>query len=408
MVMADVWYSSGTFWGAAGAVAVTVFGVIGIVAAYKQANPIQRLGYEMSQSPLLQDSAQALSGLKIIWQDREIREPHIIQIAIISHGRQDISRKDFEDQPLEFRLDGAEILAILRTDNSPESAAVPSAVAENAMLKVGPSHISRRQSTKFTLLAEGAQPVLRTPSATLHNVDLVNLSAEPSHRPHFTIRWAIGVTAAGVAAALVVLGILIARTSAAGPQSTPPARPTTSMSTPTEGLGVATDMAELKSPSQSSELSGITALQKLMKSSYSEQPAAIKDLVNFIRGKSPAGNNDQPVTTTVQAALNVLRNRNPVHDGGAMIVFDNTNLTDANLSGIDLSGASLVNTDFTTANLSRVNLRYSNLSDAYLGGANLAGADLAGATLTDASFYQTPMCNGSKPVHPAEGYNCQA
>jgi hypothetical protein len=59
--MADVWYSLGTFWGAAGAVAVTVFGVTvfgvtvfgvtGIVAAYKQANPIQRLGYKMPQSP---------------------------------------------------------------------------------------------------------------------------------------------------------------------------------------------------------------------------------------------------------------------------------------------------------------------------------------------------------------------
>jgi hypothetical protein len=166
--------------------------------------------------------------------------------------------------------------------------------------------------------------------------------------------------------------------------------------------------AELKSPSQSSELSGIAALQNLMKSSPSEQPAAIKDLVNFIHGKSPAGDNDQNVTTTVQAALNVLRNRNPAHDGGATIVFDNTNFTDANLSGIDLSGASLVNADFTTANLSGANLRDANLSYAYVGGANLAGTDLAGATLTGTSFPQTPMCNGSKPVHPAEGYNCQA
>jgi hypothetical protein len=423
MAMADAWYYSGTLWGASGAIAVIVFGIISIVVAYRQSNPIQWLGYEMSQPSLLQDSAQALTGnVKITWNDTLVREPHIVDISIISHGRQDIRKQDFEDQPLEFRLEGADILAILRAVNSPESVTVPSAVVEEGVLKIGPSHIYRRQSAKFTLLAEGAQPRLRTPRATLNNVDLVNLSSESSRRPRFSIRWAIGVTAVGAAAALVMLGILIARTSASGPrsaastQSTEAAMSSSAAPVPTEVPTVPSEVptvpadvaAELKSSNQDSELSGIAALQQLMKRSPGDQPAAITDLVNFIHGNSPAGTNDPNVTNTVQTALNVLRSRNTANDHGITIVFDNTNLTNANLSGIDLAGASLVNTDFTTAVLSGANLSNTNLSYAYLGGATLAGTNLANATLTGASFYQTPLCNGSKPVHPAEDYNCKA
>jgi hypothetical protein len=167
--------------------------------------------------------------------------------------------------------------------------------------------------------------------------------------------------------------------------------------------------AELNSSAQSAELSGIEALKNLMKTSPSDQPAVITDLASFIRGKSPLednGNNDQPVTDVVQAALNVLRSRNPANDRGTVINLNSTNFTGANLSGINLSGASLINTDFTTPNLNDADLSGANLYDAYVGGTNLAGTNLAKAVLIGASFPETPLCNGSKPVHPAEGYNC--
>jgi hypothetical protein len=406
--MADAWYLTDPFWGAAGAIAVIVFGTIGIVRAYLEAHPIQRLSYETSQASLLPDSGQAASSdLKMMWKSTVVRNPHIVEIAIITHGRQDIRRQDFDDQPLEFRLEGAEFLAILRTANSPASAAIPNAVVEKNVFKIGPSHIYRRQSARFTLLADGALPRLRTPSATLHNVDLVDRSVEPSRHPRFSIRWAISITAAGGAAALVVLGILIGRTPLLSIQ--PPASTPTSTPASTQVPGVpATMAAELQSPSQSSELDGITALQKLMRSSPSDQPVAIMDLVSFIHDKSPsAANGDLNVTAIVQEALNVLRSRDTANDGGVVIDFDNTNFSGANLSGIDLSGASLINADFTGANLDGANLRHANLTYAYVGSANLAGANLAYATLTGASFYQTTLCNGSTPAHLAEGYNCQ-
>lgn len=147
----------------------------------------------------------------------------------------------------------------------------------------------------------------------------------------------------------------------------------------------------------------------LLKTSPSDQPAAITDLASFIRSRSPLeddGNNDQQVTDVIQAALNVLRSRNAANDGSAAINFTNTNLTDANLSGINLSGATLISTDFTAANLGAADLSGANLSYAYFGDASLTGANLANTVLTEASFYQTPMCDGSRPVHPTEGYNC--
>jgi hypothetical protein len=166
---------------------------------------------------------------------------------------------------------------------------------------------------------------------------------------------------------------------------------------------------ELNSSTQSSELSGIEALKNLMKTSPSDQPAAITDLASFIRSRSPLeddGNNDQQVTDAIRAALNVLRSRNAANDGGAVINFTNTNLTDANLSGINLSGAILISADFTTDNLDAADLSGANLSYAYVGGASLTGTNLANTVLTGASFPQTPMRNGSKPVHPAEGFHC--
>jgi pentapeptide repeat protein len=410
LVLADAWYSSGTFWGAASAIAVTAFGILGIFISYRQANPIQRLGYGMSQAPLLQDSAQALpTDLKIAWQNEELRDPHIVEISIISNGRQDISPEDFQGQPLEFRLEGAEVRDILRTSNSPGSAPPPHAAIEDGVLMVGPSSIRRRQSTKFTLLVEGAQPTLRTPSETLHNVDLVNLAAEPSRRPRVVVRSAIGVTAAGVAAGLVVLGVVIGRVSGSGQPSPAATPPPASSSTLAPATGIPTDVAvELKSADKSDELSAITALQNLMKSSPADQPTAISDLTTFIHRKSPATSHDVNVTHIVQVALNVLRTRNPANDGGATIVLGQTNLTGANLSGIDLSGANLVDTDFDTAILNGANLSNADLSFAFVGGAQLAGTNLSGATLSRASFYLTTMCHGSKPVHPADGYNCKA
>ncbi len=43
MVFADPWYTSGTFWTAAGAIAVLATGALATYVAFWQGNPIRRL-----------------------------------------------------------------------------------------------------------------------------------------------------------------------------------------------------------------------------------------------------------------------------------------------------------------------------------------------------------------------------
>jgi hypothetical protein len=165
---------------------------------------------------------------------------------------------------------------------------------------------------------------------------------------------------------------------------------------------------DLKSGSRAAQARAIAALPGLMMASPATQPAVLKSLASFIRSESPSGNNDHPVTSIVQAALNVLRARNPARDAGSLIDLDNANLTSANLTGINLNGASLMNADFSGANLGGASLRGTILNYAFLGNASLDGADLAGANLVNASFYQTLLCHGSAPTQPKMGYNCSA
>jgi hypothetical protein len=166
--------------------------------------------------------------------------------------------------------------------------------------------------------------------------------------------------------------------------------------------------ADLTSGQAATQLGGIDLLQSVMKAGPAEQPTVLQSLAKFIQARSPSGNNDQPITSVIQAAVNVLRSRDPADDDGAVIDLTNANLTNANLTGIDLDNAILVNADFDSAVLTNANLKDANLNYAYLGDATLAGANLTGANLADASLYQTTLCNGSTPTAPQRGYTCSS
>jgi hypothetical protein len=169
--------------------------------------------------------------------------------------------------------------------------------------------------------------------------------------------------------------------------------------------------SELGSNQTATRLSAISTVEQIMDATPSQQCAAISALSSFIRTASPATNDDQPVTPDIQAALTVLVNRNPAHDGGATIDLENANMTGANLAHADFAHADFsgsTGADFTDANLTDANLSDADLDYAYLGGATLTGTDLAGASLQGASFYSTELCTASNtPTEPNEGYTCQ-
>jgi len=406
MFLADQWYNSGTLWGAAGALAVLATGAVATFVTVWLANPVRRLDCAMSAAPLLKDSAQEMPGkLHITWDGTELKDPHILELTLVSRGRRDIAKEDF-DLPLEFRV-GSTIKAILRSSAGPSSSTFRAVSFEDDILRVGPALIRRRQSIRITLLAVGPEPELSSAAAALRDVNVEVLTAESLQR-HWAPRTkvAASVAVAAGAAGMVLIGLLIGHQPLRS-NTAPTAHSTSAGTLASANNSLLTAKVDLKSADQAAQFSGINALQKIMKTSPSVQPAAIQALVNFILSESRAGNDDQPVKTVVQAALNALRNRDPADDDGTTISLANTNLTNADISGMDLSGASLANADFDSADLNGANLSNANLNYAFVGGAALGGADLTGANLTGASFYKTLMCNGSAPIQPQRGYNCK-
>ena len=115
MVLADQFYSSGTFWAAAGTLAGIVVGVISIYVIWRRGNPIRSLRYGMSSAALLQGAREEIPGtLKVTWNGDVVQDPHVLELTLVSRGRRDIAGEDFDNQSLQFKV-GARILAVLRS-----------------------------------------------------------------------------------------------------------------------------------------------------------------------------------------------------------------------------------------------------------------------------------------------------
>jgi hypothetical protein len=388
MLMAANWYISSTFWAATGTFSILLAALVTTYAAWRLANPIRRLSYYMSAAPLLLDASSEMNGgLEVTYERRAVHDPHLLELKLVSRGRRDIARQDFGDQPLVFKV-GAEILAILpsSTDTACHTVSVS---FEGETLKIGPCLIGRHQSITFRLLADGPKPKLRSPAASLRDVDLSEIANEtPVSRLTARVRLVAGIAAVMAAAALILIGLSLHR--AAQASELPSA------------------IAELNSDNLKTRMTGISEIQSIVYGSRNAQPAVLQALSQFIRRRSPASNSDGPVTAEIQAALNLLRTMKMPHREGALIDLANADLTNANLADIDLSDADLSGADLTGANLIDANFEGANLSNAYFGGATITNANFDAASLSGADFYRTPLCLGSKPVHLAEEYTCNA
>lgn len=140
-------------------------------------------------------------------------------------------------------------------------------------------------------------------------------------------------------------------------------------------------------------IGGIYALERIARDSARDHPTVIDVLTAFIREHSPAGNlrlseeavNMQPLEADIQAAVSVIRRRDPLKDVDR-INLSKTNLFDANLHNVGLEGA-----DLTDAHLRKAELAKSHLENAILKGANLVAAGLANADLTGADLFSANL-----------------
>ncbi|HTX28459.1 MAG TPA: pentapeptide repeat-containing protein [Streptosporangiaceae bacterium] len=155
-------------------------------------------------------------------------------------------------------------------------------------------------------------------------------------------------------------------------------------------------VTDLGSPSVDARVGGIDLLQQVMRDAPSEQPVVINILTTFIQDHAALP--DKPIQqqaslrglpvhrpeADVQAALTVLATRNPVHDGGAVIDLNLTNLTGANLSAAHFSNVCLVGAILSGADLQSADLSGADLFKADVDGANLLQANLRNADLDSA------------------------
>ncbi|MFI5554000.1 pentapeptide repeat-containing protein [Streptomyces sp. NPDC051738] len=157
-------------------------------------------------------------------------------------------------------------------------------------------------------------------------------------------------------------------------------------------------MERLDAGSANIRRGAIFSLQGIMEDSPRQQPAVIYALSEYIRAhatKKPSRTEKAP---DIQAALSVLGQRDPAHDGDRPI-----DLRGVQLAGVDLHGADLSRANLAGAVLSHGNLEGTTLSDAdlhgaslkgtLLTGADLTGANLGGAVLNDAVLFETNLSN---------------
>lgn len=166
-------YTNGTFWAGAGVVAGIVGTVAVILVTLRVGSSKRRLLYSMPVvTPLLNDRPGMPRDVEVRRAGQLLTYPQVVNIELVSRGRRDISRDDFDGgEPL--RLDvGVPIVECLQTKISPSDRSEPLCKVDGSKLFVGPSLIGRRQTMVYSLLVDGQSPKLSRPQQSLIDVDL--------------------------------------------------------------------------------------------------------------------------------------------------------------------------------------------------------------------------------------------
>lgn len=145
-------------------------------------------------------------------------------------------------------------------------------------------------------------------------------------------------------------------------------------------------MERLDNGSANIRRGAIFSLQGIMEDSPREQPAVLYTLSEYIRGRATKKSSTTGKAPDIQAALSVLGQRDPAHDGDRPIDLRGVRLTGVDLHLADLSGANLAGAVLSHGNLEGTKLSGADLHGATLTGTNLKGADLTGANLSKGVF----------------------
>jgi hypothetical protein len=165
------WYMSGTLWAIAAVLVGVVVGIITVWATFRSASPRRRLYVGLSSiTPLLDRTGKELEGLEVRHKGSPLRDPYFVTVEIISRGRRDIPRTNF-DGPIEIDL-SVDVVALLEAQSFAKPLTVPGPMYLTTArgVQVQPALIARNHRLTYSLLVNGEPNlILRCP---LENVDV--------------------------------------------------------------------------------------------------------------------------------------------------------------------------------------------------------------------------------------------
>lgn len=174
--------------------------IVGVVYQRRALFPLKReiTITALPPVPMLSDSSSSLSDIRILLDEREISDPHMVTVTLTNTGRHDVVKGSFHDEePL--RIDfGSEIVRLTTAKQKPPH--LPVRIA-GTQLELGPGHFRRGAEMTLQVLS-GGRPELEQlkskVSGVLVDVDLTFRPAGRFTRPKARLLVLIASVAAGL------------------------------------------------------------------------------------------------------------------------------------------------------------------------------------------------------------------
>ena len=154
------------------AIAVALLAIIvGVWAVRRWGVRRRRVFYALTSSPLIPAlSALPSDDLKVTFKDLEVKDPHIVLIAIENIGPLDVTSNDFDDnRPITFDLN-CKFFGLVESTH-PNFTSVPS-IGSNTLIKIRPLLLRRGEVLSVAAIVSGA-PNLQA-DLPLQNTDLLD------------------------------------------------------------------------------------------------------------------------------------------------------------------------------------------------------------------------------------------
>lgn len=204
VTIAGEWYTSETFWAAAGVFVAVVVAPVTVWVTVRVAHPKRRLWYSMPViTPLITSDTPVSSDLEVRLNGVALDEPHAVEVELACRGLRDIPSSAFDSgKPLRLDL-GAPIVKVLNLKFYTNSYPLAWKI-DGSILEIHPCLIKRNSVAVFSMLIDGYGFKLTCPNPPLIDVQV--------RRKRIDRRFA-GLFSMGYVAAACALWVVITTTS---------------------------------------------------------------------------------------------------------------------------------------------------------------------------------------------------